>query len=167
MVSFHIMNGGQVNRRGLTVKQQKFVNHYAETNGNGTEAAARAGYKPSSRDTLSVVAAQNLGKTKVAAEIERTMRKALSQNEVLSKLADIAEKSPEFKGSDTLKALELIGRFHKMFTDKVETSSPQDEQRARILSELAEKYHLTEKQAQDIVADVYGEQSDLASDSVS
>ncbi len=51
------------------------------------------------------------------------------------------------------------------FTDKVETSSPQNDKEALIES-LATKYHLTSKQAEAIVADVYGE-VDQSSDTVS
>lgn len=167
------MNGGPLNRRGLTIKQSLFVKHYVGTNGNGTKAAQFAGYN-SDYDTLSVIAWENLRKPKVQRELERTMKKALSKDEVLSELTEVAQKSPVIKGSDKMKALELIGRFHKMFTDKVETSSPQDEVKSQIIQEVAHRFGLSEDRARSMVAEVYGDSDqvppvmeDLASEAIS
>lgn len=142
-------------RRKLTIKQAKFVKHYAATNGNGFQAAKAAGYQTND-ETLRSIASENLTKPNVQQELQRTLRKVLSPDEVLAKLAEVADEAPVIKGSDKLKALELIGRFHKLFTDKVETSSPQDEQRAKLLAEIGERYGLDQTQAAKIVDDVYG-----------
>lgn len=122
----------------LTLKQQLFVESYlGAAAGNATEAARMAGYK-GSEGTLRTVAAENLTKPNIAALIaDRATQAAMSADEVIAELAAIA-KSPwkeflEFDGlqegtrilarlrlTDKLKALELLGKYHKLFTDKVE-----------------------------------------------
>ena len=53
----------------LTLKQLKFIKQYFECNGNGTEAARRAGYK-GNQDVLGVVAFENLRKPNIQSAIE-------------------------------------------------------------------------------------------------
>jgi hypothetical protein len=82
-----------VAKDGLTDKQQLFALEYAASL-NGTEAAARAGYS-GDRNTLGVVAFENLRKPKVRAEIDRLLKeRTLQANEVLSRLADQARGIP-------------------------------------------------------------------------
>ena len=154
------MNGGRPNQDGLTVKQAKFVKHYAGTNGNGTKAAQLAGYKSSSDANLAVTASENLRKPKVARALKRTLRQALNSNDVLLELSDVALKRPKIKGSDKMKALELIGRAHGMFVDKVEHSSPQDEVKAQIIQEVAQRFGIGLDRARLIVVELYGEDPD-------
>lgn len=80
-------------RKRLTDKQQAFINEYFLCNFNGTDAAARAGYK-GNRATLAVIAHENLRKPKIAEEIEKRMKEhAMSADEVLARLADHARAS--------------------------------------------------------------------------
>lgn len=120
----------------LTTKQQLFVEAYLQT-ANATESARRAGYKGSD-ETLAVVGAENLRKPKIAAYTQKRIEAAvMSADKVLEELSDIAtsdwrdhmiEKrdrngevySATFKLNDKLKALELVGKYHKIFTDRVE-----------------------------------------------
>lgn len=46
----------------------------------------------------------------------------MSADEVLERLTKVARTDADFKGSDVVKAAELLGKGHKLFTDKVETS---------------------------------------------
>jgi hypothetical protein len=66
----------------LTGKQRRFINFYLEL-WNGTEAASRAGYK-GDRDTLAVVASENLRKPKIRDAIEKRLEsEAMGADEVL------------------------------------------------------------------------------------
>lgn len=106
----------------LTHKQELFVNAYlGEAKGNATEAARLAGYK-GSEQVLRQVGYENLTKPDIAALVEkRTSETAMSASEVLQKLSEIANRQgADIATRDQLKALELIGRHHKLFTDRIE-----------------------------------------------
>lgn len=66
------------------------------------------------------------------------MKKAkISADEVLEELSSIARAPVEkYTESAKLKALELSGKAHKLFTDKLETSSDQTETKLHISSEI-------------------------------
>lgn len=75
----------------LTGKQQAFIDAYlGEARFNATEAARLAGYE-GIENTLSSVGYENLRKPEIASEIQRRMNEAaMSANEVLSRLSEIA-----------------------------------------------------------------------------
>lgn len=120
----------------LTTKQRLFVESYLR-NPNATEAARKAGYKGKD-STLAQVGAENLRKPYIAALLaERVEEAVMSANDVLSELTDIAkadwrefvevkmDKDGNTIGAalflkDKLKALELVGKYHKLFTEKTE-----------------------------------------------
>ena len=102
-------------RAELTLKQQRFVTEYLAT-GNATEAARRAGYKGNNR-TLQVVGSENLSKPIIRKVIGNQLD-ILKPEEVLQNLTRIANSSVQFKGSDVVKANELIGKHHKLFDNK-------------------------------------------------
>lgn len=123
----------------LTVKQQKFADYYIEL-GNASEAAVKAGY---SKKTARVIGPENLSKPAINAYIKNRMaelasERIASQQEILELLTSIArgEVTEEVligvgKGAQTItemdvdasnriKAAELLGKRHKLWTDKVE-----------------------------------------------
>ena len=103
----------------LTTKQRLFVEAYL-ANPNATEAARRAGYAGNDL-TLAQVGAENLRKPYIADLLEeRVTEAAMSSDEVLAELAYIAKGDYVTYKGDKLKALELVGKYHKLFTDKVE-----------------------------------------------
>lgn len=74
----------------LTDKQQAFIDHYFLCGFNGTEAAARAGYD-GERETLAVVASENLRKPNIREAIDARMAETkMSANEVLARLGEHA-----------------------------------------------------------------------------
>ena len=106
----------------LTHKQELFVNAYlGEAKGNAAEAARLAGYKGNDQ-VLSQVGYENLRKPDISALVEkRTSETAMSATEVLQKLSEIANRErDDIATRDQIKALELIGRHHKLFTDRIE-----------------------------------------------
>lgn len=133
----------------LTAKQQRFCDEYL-IDLNATQAAIRAGY---SKKTAKQIGQQNLTKLDLKAYIQQRMdekEKELiaDQNEVLKYLTSVIrgqsrssvvvvenvgdymsearemEKSPDEK--ERLKAAELLGKAHGIFTDKVEQQIDMD-----------------------------------------
>ena len=121
----------------LTTKQNLFVHYYLEHR-NAFKSAKLAGYQGND-DTLRQVGAENLAKPYIREAIESHFKgRILSADGVLAELSDIAS-SPwrehvevkygddgevlqaNLRLSDKIKAAELIGKFHKLFTDKTES----------------------------------------------
>jgi phage terminase small subunit len=126
----------------LSLKQTLFVEQYLITR-NGREAAKLAGYKGNDA-TLRQVAAENLAKPYIRAAIDQRLRSTiLSANQVLAELSDVAfadwrefieiitdkdgnTVDVKLRLGDKLKALELVGKYHKLFVDKLEIAQPED-----------------------------------------
>lgn len=133
----------------LTAKQQRFCDEYL-IDLNATQAAIRAGY---SKKTARVIGAQNLSKLAVKNYIDERMAEKeaaliADSNEVMRYLTSVLrgqsqsevvvvegvgegcseartmQKAPDEK--ERLKAAELLGRAHMMFTDKVEQTVDMD-----------------------------------------
>ena len=104
---------------GLNVKQATFAKEYM-VDLNGKQAAIRAGY---AQGCAEVTAAKLLRHAKVKAAIDKLMDKRSSDTGItaeyvlrgIKELADCADKQ-----NDKLKALELLGKHLKLFTEKVE-----------------------------------------------
>ena len=123
----------------LKPKQKRFVEEFL-VDRNATQAAIRAGYSPK---TARFIAAENLTKPHIAAEIEArerilSQKTAISAEYVLTCLQSVAERCMQaeevkdregngtgeyrFDSGGANKALELIGKHLGMFKDKVEHS---------------------------------------------
>jgi phage terminase small subunit len=126
----------------LTTKEQRFISAYlGDANGNATEAARIAGYSDKSYDALRKEASRIVTKPHVRAHIDAVlMAEAMSPAEILRELRDVGTaewrdfitvrtnpktgETIEVKMdlSAKMKALELNGKYHKMFVDVGETS---------------------------------------------
>jgi phage terminase small subunit len=101
----------------LTGKQKLFVEHYAATM-NATKAARRAGYAEG-ESNLSSAGSRLLINVKVKAELDKRFAKmTMGADECLARLAEHAKS----ESGQALRALELIGKAHSLFTDKIEHS---------------------------------------------
>ncbi|WP_407969053.1 terminase small subunit [Bacillus altitudinis] len=121
----------------LTEKQKRFADYYIEL-GNATEAARKAGY---SSKTAKSIGQENLTKPDIKAYIkerlnEKDAERIASQDEILEFLTavmrgekteqipvglgegaqQLEDKDPYLK--DRVKAAELLGKRHAMWTDK-------------------------------------------------
>ena len=116
---------------GLTIKQRLFIDHYIVCM-NGTEAARLAGYEGDTA-TLAVMASQNLRNHNVLRNLNTRLESfAMSANEVLIHLTDIArgdiaDTLDSSGGIDPLEA-KRRGKSHliKRFKTKQITSEDQD-----------------------------------------
>lgn len=111
----------------LSVKQEKFLDAYlGEANGNGTKAAQLAGYK-GSLQTLKSVASENLTKPDIAKEIEKRLRTTMTGEQVLKELSEIAaaECREPVRVGEKLKALDLMGKHHRIFNESVNVAIEQ------------------------------------------
>ncbi|MFP7288002.1 terminase small subunit [Shouchella clausii] len=130
----------------LTEKQKRFADYYIET-GNASEAARRAGY---SKKTAHRIGQENMQKPAICDYIKEKMKekdseRIASQDEILEFLTSIMrgkvqETIPlglgmgeqklvkkELDGKDRLRAAELLGKRHAMWTEKqnVEIVTPE------------------------------------------
>jgi phage terminase small subunit len=124
----------------LTQRQRLFVEAYiGACNGNAREAARAAGYS-GDENALSQRGFELVRNPKIAELIGVRVQEAVMRaNEVLSELSAIAKAdwqnfleirrdregdiiSATLKLSDKIKSLELIGKFHKLFSDRVDLS---------------------------------------------
>jgi phage terminase small subunit len=111
---------------GLTEKQKQFCREYLK-DFNGTQAAIRCGY---SENSAKQIASENLTKLDIVTYLNTLLQeKANNDNitisEIIKDLKDIKKNTSE-KTSDRLKALELLGRYLQMFTDKLQLSGDKE-----------------------------------------
>lgn len=112
-----------MNKRQLTDRQASFCREYV-LDFNATQAAIRAGY---SKNGAAVQASQLLTNPNVQSHIATLAAKVcdkaeITAEEVLKGIKGIAT-SKESRDGDRLKAWELLGKYLKLFTDKVEVSA--------------------------------------------
>lgn len=88
--------------RTLTKKQRQFVNEYADT-GNGTQAALKA-YDVKNAKVASVVAAENLAKPSIQAELEILGFDSNTAKRVVGEILSQREVEPQHR----LKAADLV-----------------------------------------------------------
>lgn len=130
-----------MNKRTPTDRQQRFIMAYlGEARCVGVRAAKLAGYEGTD-ESLRVTAARLLANANVRARIDEVLQaEALSAAEVLRELTAVAtaptthfmqviQPADEESGQPMMvrqdygakvKSLELLGKFHKLFTDKTE-----------------------------------------------
>ena len=105
----------------LTAKQKAFVDEYL-VDLNATQAARRAGY---SAKTAGSIGQRLLKKVEIqtalaTAQAAREERTEITADYVLRRLKEEAELTGEGSShSARIKALELLGKHHGMFTDKL------------------------------------------------
>ena len=121
----------------MTPKQRRFVVEYLK-DGNGTQAAIRAGY---SKNGAQQMASDLLLNPVIKAAVEKRIKKIeekeiVTVEYILKSLIEIAERCRQaepvldkegnetgeykFDSSGANRSLELLGKYKKLFTDRVE-----------------------------------------------
>lgn len=133
-----------MSERGLTHKQTLFIEHYlGDARGNGCEAARLAGYAGDT-NTLNQMAMANLQHPTIASRVRETLAEAgMTREAILNSLAEIvsipnaaffsAGRDSKASLADKVRALELLGKFHRLFVDRQETQTTST-QRIEIVS---------------------------------
>ena len=145
--------------QSLTTKQRLFIEAYiGKANGNATEAARIAGYSGND-NVLGVTGLRLLRNHKIATLVEERIDKAvMTADEVLKELAELAKmkwNTKGFRASDKIKALELVGKYHSLFSCRVEQPTAINESHTSI----------TERTAQ-VLMDKYGWDREKAMEAV-
>lgn len=125
----------------MTAKQEAFAIEYLKDK-NATQAAIRAGY---SAKTARSIACEMLARPDVQQFIRERQEEAranatVTVDGIVDQLREIAA-NPLSKDSDRIRALELIGKYLGMFTERVEMKGQLDTTVSKldgILSQLAE-----------------------------
>lgn len=99
----------------LLPRQEAFIRHYLAT-GVAAEAYRLAGYSPkdAAKESQRLL---KLPLVQAAIAAARSASGVLTAEQVLERLSDKARAAD--KDADQIKALELLGKHHKLFTDKV------------------------------------------------
>lgn len=112
----------------LTKKQQAFVDHYVASL-NATQAYMRA-YGTDNENTAGVNGHKLLKNTKVVEAIDARLaevqnKRIATAEEVLEFLTSVIYSS-DAKMQDRIRSAELLGKRHKLFTDKMEVDASVD-----------------------------------------
>lgn len=111
---------------GLTLLEEQFIAAYlGPARGNSTVAAEAAGIQRATRDALSREGYRLLRRPRVAQAIQRavTDKRVLSARATLEGISGIAS-DPTASCRDRLRAYELLGRYHRLWTTVVEVEDP-------------------------------------------
>lgn len=137
-----IKKGGDGKLSGLRIKQKRFADEYI-ISGNATEAYKKAGYRVSSDRVAGVEGHKLLKNPKIKSYIDERLKqldseKIADQQEVLSYLTSVMRGETQEQtlisigelgqtitdidvgAKDRIKAAELLGKRHRLWTDKVE-----------------------------------------------
>lgn len=108
--------------RARKLRYRQFAAKYIKNGYNGLQTVLDCGFTDNP-DSAKVIASRLLTYVYVDNEITKLQAKAkMDADEVLERLTEVARSKVEFKGSDVVKAAELLGKGHKLFVDKVETT---------------------------------------------
>lgn len=113
-------------------RQRMFVAEYAKDR-NATQAAIRAGY---SARSARVTSTRLLANAAIRAAVDEKLAEAasaagMSAAEVLRTVAGIA-RNGDSKDADRLKALELIGKHHKLWTERMQLGGDEESGPVRV-----------------------------------
>lgn len=121
------------NPRSASVIASKLLSKY----GSSLQVSNRVSNRSRTRKEVSEAAVDETRKvisTAVISAAEELKDKILSKKEVLIKLSTLAETS----GREQVKALELLGKFHALFTDRLEV---QPVRRTVVIDEIGNKIY--------------------------
>ncbi len=100
-----------------------FASEYVKNGFQAQKAVLSAGFTKNPA-SAAVIANRLLNDVNWLNTVEVAMQdNKMSADEVLERLTKVARSDADLKGSDVVKANELLGKFHKLFVDKIEQTS--------------------------------------------
>ncbi|MDA2925527.1 terminase small subunit [Acidobacteria bacterium AH-259-L09] len=127
-------------KRQPTPKQQHFIQAYAETGGNATQAALQA-YDTQDYDTAKAIGCENLTKPYIRQEIDKLMEKVqLKTEDALRAIKDGLEADKSKTGPDhpvRLRAADLTLKLHDAYPKKGEVSHQHAHLHLAMINELS------------------------------
>lgn len=140
-------------------RARKFASKYVTNGFNPVQAVVDCGVT-TNRNSAHVIGYRLLRNPTVQSLVERHLQMSkLSADEVIVKLTEVAvAEVAEIKASDKLKALELLGKFHKLFTDKVDHSIQLDGAVSKLRNEFPD---VAEDELKSWLADMLGITNDI------
>ncbi len=113
----------------LTAKQKVFIEELPKNQWNGTQAAFAAGYSPKS---AGVIAHRLLKNPVIAEELDRRTAEIIEKTdvevgEIIAALRGIAFGKKKATVSEQLKALQLLGKYRRMFSGRQIFEDPMNE----------------------------------------
>ena len=123
----------------LTAKQKAFIEELPVNGWNGTKAAIAAGY---SEKSAGVMAHRLLNNPKITKELEKRMADIAEKTdveiaEIVAALRLFAFGGKKATNTEALRALELLGKYKGMYTDRLQTE------------QMEQQPHLTPEQIKD------------------
>lgn len=113
----------------LTDKQTLFISEYL-LSFNATQAAIRAGY---SEKSAALIGSENIRKPYIKKHIQERLNEMLEddtlalKNQIIQKLKDLSfTDNEDTNNRDSLKAVELLGKYAGLWVEKVEHSGDLD-----------------------------------------
>ena len=107
--------------------QKLFIDYYIELNGNGTQAAIKAGYAPGSAKQK---ASENLDKPHIREALDKRLKvleaARIANMKETRQFWSTAMRDENAKLSDRLKASEYIARSNGAFLERVQHELPPD-----------------------------------------
>jgi len=115
----------------LTAKQKAFIKNYTNagsaTYNNATQSAIKAGYSErSANNNLPQIFTETVVKAIEEARQEQAKKTDVTAEEIVQELRSLAFKQDQegmVNNGERIRALELLGKYKAMFTDKVQTST--------------------------------------------
>jgi phage terminase small subunit len=120
-----------MSEKQLTTKQQLFCSTYLSNGFNATQAAISAGY---SKDSAYQIGSDTLRKVEIKENIKKSINELLDNREELQKqwIDNVTEmafyeltgdtETDKYRANDKTKALELLGKYLTLFTEKTEVT---------------------------------------------
>jgi phage terminase small subunit len=143
----------------LTIKQNKFINEYVKSNGNGQQSAMKV-YDVKNENVARSIASQNLIKVNVRERLDKILQKdSLNLLTITDKLSTIIVSDPVkgYSGSDILEAVKTGLKLHGVLSDRKQITNVNIDAHLSSLSKY-ELIQLHNKKKKDIDTIINGEE---------
>ena len=110
----------------MNTKRQRFVDAFTgEAAGNASKAAVIAGYSEKTAGQIGYALLKNVEVRQAvdAAQKQRSEQAGIASERILEEVSKIATAEVKVRAGDKMKALELLGKYRKLWDDKQQSSN--------------------------------------------